>query len=90
MSKIHRPGWKDSFVILSSCLLRTAQARDIPYQFKHPNVGGTDAAGFARYTGAPAAIISTPARYIHSPIAIADLADFWHGVELVRAAMETL
>ena len=71
-------------------LLRTARARDIPYQFKHPNVGGTDAAGFARYTGAPAAIISTPARYIHSPIAIADLADFWHGVELVRAAMETL
>jgi len=71
-------------------IIRTAQARGIPYQFKHPNVGGTDAAGFARYTGVPAAIISTPARYIHSPIAIADLSDFWHGVELVRAAMGTL
>ena len=68
-------------------LLRTAEAHNIPCQFKHPNVGGTDAAGFARYWGTPAAIISTPARYIHSPTAIADLADFWHGVDLVQAAL---
>ena len=71
-------------------ILRTAEANGIPHQFKHPNVGGTDAAGFARYWGTPAAIISTPARYIHSPIAIADLADFWHGVDLVKATLQTL
>ena len=71
-------------------LLRTAQAHDIPFQFKHPNVGGTDAAGFARYLGTPAAIIATPARYIHSPIAIADLADFWHGVDLVKASLQSM
>jgi endoglucanase len=71
-------------------LLRAAQARHIPYQFKHPNVGGTDAAGFTRHRGIPAAIISTPARYIHGPVAIADLSDFWNGVALARAALADL
>ncbi len=71
-------------------ILRTAQAQGIPTQFKHPNVGGTDAAGFARPRGVPAAIISTPARYIHSPVAIADLSDFWHGIDLVRALLHHL
>ena len=71
-------------------VLRTAQARGIPYQFKHPNTGGTDAAGFTRQRGIPAIIISTPARYIHAPVAISDLGDFWNGVALVRAALEDL
>ncbi len=71
-------------------LLRTAQTHGIPYQFKHPNAGGTDAAGFTRFRGEPAAIIATPCRYIHSPVAIADLGDFWHGIHLVRASLQTL
>ncbi len=71
-------------------LLHTAEEHAIPYQFKHPNAGGTDAAGFVRDRGIPAGIISTPCRYIHSPVAIADLRDFWGGIALTRAAIDNI
>ncbi len=71
-------------------LLRTAQANDIPYQFKHPNIGGTDAAGFTLLHGIPAGIVSTPCRYIHGPVAVADLGDFHNVVALVRASLPGL
>ncbi len=71
-------------------ILRTAQRHTIPYQFKHPNAGGTDAAGFVRDRGIPAGIISTPCRYIHGPVAIADLRDFWGGIALTRAVIDAI
>ncbi|HEY52000.1 MAG TPA: M42 family metallopeptidase [Caldilineae bacterium] len=71
-------------------LLRTAEANGIPYQFKHPNIGGTDGAGFAFLRGIPVGIVSTPCRYIHSPVAIADLSDFHNVVALVRASLPGL
>jgi len=71
-------------------LLRTAQANDIPYQFKHPNIGGTDARGFTFLHGIPAGIVSTPCRYIHGPVAVADLEDFHSVVALVRASLPGL
>ncbi|RME84140.1 MAG: M42 family peptidase [Caldilineae bacterium] len=71
-------------------LLRTAQKHNIPYQFKHPNVGGTDASGFARYQGVPVAIVSTPCRYIHGPVSVADLSDFHNGIRLLSAAFADL
>ena len=71
-------------------LLRTAEANGIPYQFKHPNIGGTDAAGFAFLRGIPVGIVSTPCRYIHSPVAVADLSDFHNVIALVRASLPGL
>jgi endoglucanase len=71
-------------------MLRTAQASDIPYQFKHPNIGGTDARGFTFLLGMPAGIVSTPCRYIHGPIAIAELSDYHNAVALVRACLPGL
>lgn len=70
--------------------LRVAAAHHIPTQFKHPNIGGTDAAGFTRWLGMPTGIISTPCRYIHGPAAVADLRDFHHVVTLLRYSLPGL
>lgn len=68
-------------------LIRTAVSHDIPYQFKQPAVGGTDAAGYGHYRAVPIAIISTPCRYIHGPAAVAELSDLHQGLALLRAAL---
>ena len=77
--------------MLIDLLTETATSEGIPYQFKRPGIGGTDAKEIhlAR-SGIPSAVVSVPARYIHAPAAILDLADFWHTVELVQATLERL
>ncbi|MDM8519495.1 M42 family metallopeptidase [Anaerolineales bacterium HSG6] len=76
---------------LVDLLTETAINEGIPYQFKRPGIGGTDAKEIhiAR-SGVPSAVVSVPARYIHAPAAVLDLADFWHAVELVQATLEHL
>ena len=76
---------------LVDLLIDTATAEDIPYQFKRPGIGGTDAGAvhLAR-EGVPAAVVSLPARYIHTPAAVLDLADFWQTVKLMRATLQRL
>jgi endoglucanase len=69
-------------------LVETAEAEGIPYQFKRANVGGTDGGAINRSrAGVPTVALSVPCRYIHAPVAVMDLADFWHTVELLRAAL---
>ncbi|HOP08928.1 MAG TPA: M20/M25/M40 family metallo-hydrolase [Candidatus Methanofastidiosa archaeon] len=48
----------------------------IPYQFKRPFAGGTDA-GMVHLSGfgVPSCVVSNPCRYIHSPCAMARLED---------------
>lgn len=76
---------------LVDLLISTAEAEGLPHQFKRPGIGGTDAGAvhLARQ-GVPAVAVSIPARYIHAPAAILDLADFWNTVELMRAALSRL
>jgi endoglucanase len=76
---------------LVDLLIRVAEAEQIPYQYKRPGIGGTDA-GAVHLTreGVPSAAVSVPARYIHSPAAILDLADFWNTVKLMQAALKRL
>ncbi len=76
---------------LVDLLIETAEAGDIPYQFKRPGIGGTDAGAvhLAR-EGVPAAVVSVPARYIHAPAAVLDLADFWRTVALMQATLSKL
>jgi endoglucanase len=76
---------------LVDLLIHTAEAEGLPYQFKRPGVGGTDAGAvhMAR-EGIPSAAVSIPARYIHSPAAILDLADFWNSIKLVQATLKQL
>jgi endoglucanase len=76
---------------LVDLLVNTAEAEGLPHQFKRPGVGGTD--GGAIHTareGVPSVAVSIATRYIHSPAAILDLADFWNTVKLMQATLKRL
>jgi endoglucanase len=71
--------------------LSIAARKNIPVQVKQPNIGGTDAGAIQRSRrGVPAITIAVPARYIHTPAAIMNEADFDHAMALVREAMPRL
>jgi endoglucanase len=56
----------------------------IPWQYKAPLSGGTDAGAIhVSRKGVLTGIISVPCRYIHSPSSVMDLRDFEHTVKLV-------
>ena len=72
-------------------LVATAEKLGIPYQFKQPGVGGTDAGAIARTkAGVPSVPVAVPCRYIHSPIARLSLDDLDNTVRLMRASLERL
>jgi putative aminopeptidase FrvX len=72
-------------------LTGTAEAHGIPYQFKQPGVGGTDAGAIhLSKGGVPAATVSVPCRYIHSPAGLMSLNDFDHLVALMKATLQEL
>ena len=72
-------------------LTRTADELDIPYQFKQPGIGGTDAGAIhlAR-EGVPSVTVSVPCRYIHGPVALMSLDDFDNTVRLMRGTLSRL
>ena len=67
-------------------LVEIAKEKEIPYQFKVPSRGGTDA-GIIHLTkrGIPSGVVSVPGRYIHSPCTIIDKRDLLHAIDLVTA-----
>lgn len=68
-----------------------AAARDICYQYKKPNLGGTDSGSIHKSrAGIPSVTVAVPARYIHSPVSLIDLADFWRCVDLISATLNDL
>ncbi|HEY3315247.1 MAG TPA: M42 family metallopeptidase [Bacillota bacterium] len=72
-------------------LRSTAEAAGIPYQFRRAISGGNDAARIhlAR-EGAPAASISVPCRYIHSPVSVCSLDDLQNTVRLLTTALKKI
>lgn len=69
----------------------TAREHKLPIQFKQPLVGSTDAGALHRVrAGVPSAVVSIPARYIHSPAAIISLDDYYNALKLMRAALAKL
>lgn len=69
----------------------TATANDIPYQFKQPGVGGTDAGAIhLSKTGVPTVAVAVPCRYIHNPVSLLSLNDFDNLVALMKATMHAL
>ncbi len=58
-------------------LINTAEKNNIPYQFRRTTAGGNDA-GVINISreGIPAAVISLPCRYIHSPVSLLNLTDY--------------
>jgi putative aminopeptidase FrvX len=72
-------------------LVDQAEANGIPYQYKQPGTGGTDAGAIhLSKAGVPSAAVSVPSRYIHSPVSIVSLNDFDHAVALMKATLEAL
>lgn len=76
---------------LVELLTSTAQAQGIPYQFKQPGVGSTDAGAIhLAGAGVPAVAVSVPCRYIHGPVSMLSLRDFDHLVALMKASLKAL
>lgn len=76
---------------LVQLLRETAREHKIPVQMKQPLVGSTDAGELHRVrAGVPSAVVSLPARYIHSPAAIISLDDYANAVRLMRATLPKL
>jgi putative aminopeptidase FrvX len=72
-------------------LIDQAESNGIPYQFKQPGAGSTDAGAIhLSRAGVPSVAVSVPSRYIHSPVSMASLNDFDHTVALMKAALEAL
>jgi endoglucanase len=69
----------------------TAAKHNISYQYKKPNMGGTDGGAIHKSrAGIPTVTIAVPSRYIHSPAALIDLVDFWNCIALVENTLKEL
>ena len=76
---------------LVKLLVETAEELSIPYQFKQPGLGGTDAGAIhLAKEGIPSVTVSVPCRYIHSPVCLLSLEDFENAVQLMTAALGRL
>jgi endoglucanase len=72
-------------------LTGTAEELGIPYQFKQPGIGGTDAGAIHRVReGVPSVTVAVPCRYIHSPVALLSLDDFDNTVRLMRESLSRI
>jgi putative aminopeptidase FrvX len=76
---------------LVELLTGTAEELGIPYQFKQPGIGGTDAGAIHLVReGVPSVTVAVPCRYIHSPLALLSLDDLNNTVRLMRGALSRL
>ncbi|NPV75591.1 MAG: hypothetical protein HPY59_04370 [Anaerolineae bacterium] len=72
-------------------LAETAEKHNIPYQFRQPGAGGTDASQIHKQReGIPSISISVPGRYPHTPLMIARLDDWQNTLALMHAALQTI
>ena len=72
-------------------LSETAEAANIPYQFRQPGGGGTDAGAIHKQrAGIPSISISTPGRYLHTAAGLARLDDWKNGLALIHLALSRL
>jgi tetrahedral aminopeptidase len=72
-------------------MVETAEALAIPYQFRQPGGGGTDAGSIHKQrAGIPSLSISVPGRYHHTPAAIVRISDWEHTLALLYAALVRL
>ena len=86
---------RDRTVVADQRLVRllvdTAERERIPYQFKSPEMGGTDAGVIHLvHDGIPSAVVSTPCRNLHSMANLMSLADFDETLRLIRATLQRL
>lgn len=66
-------------------------AEGIPYQFRQPGGGGTDAGAMhQQLAGIPALSISVPGRYAHTPIALCRVDDWQNTLRLLHAGLSRM
>lgn len=69
----------------------TAESLSIPYQFRQPGGGGTDAGAIHKQrAGIPSLSVSVPGRYAHTAAGLARISDWEQTLSLVQAALERL
>ncbi len=69
----------------------TAQAAGIPFQYRQPGSGGTDAGAIHKTrSGVPSISISVPGRYLHTAASLVRLSDWQHLLALVHRALSSL
>jgi endoglucanase len=72
-------------------LAKSGDAAGIPYQFRQPGGGGTDAGAIHRArAGIPSGSLSVPHRYSHTAISVARLEDWKNTLALLAYALEHL
>ena len=72
-------------------LTQTATAAKIPYQYRQPGGGGTDAGALHRSrSGIPSISVSVPHRYSHTAISIARVDDWKNTLSLIQTALNSL
>jgi endoglucanase len=76
---------------ITAYLARTASDAGIPFQFRQPGGGGTDAGAIHKVrAGVPSASISVPGRYAHTAALVSRLDDWQNTLALVHAALARL
>jgi endoglucanase len=72
-------------------LAETAEKHNIPYQFRQPGGGGTDAGAIQKSrAGVPVVSVSVPHRYTHSPISVSRVEDWKNTLNLLHAALKNM
>ena len=72
-------------------LVDTAEAEGIPYQFRQPGGGGTDAGSIhLQRAGIPSVSVSVPGRYAHTAAGITRISDWRNTLALLYAALSRL
>lgn len=64
---------------------------NIPYQFRQPGGGGTNAGALQRSrAGVPVVSVSVPHRYTHSPISVSRIDDWKNTLNLIHSALKKM
>ncbi len=72
-------------------LAQTAEKHNIPYQFRQPGGGGTDAGAIQKSrAGVPVVSVSVPHRYTHSPISVSRVEDWKNTLNLLYLALKEI
>jgi tetrahedral aminopeptidase len=74
---------------LADFLCQMAENAGLPFQIRQPGPGSTDASAVQLgRSGVPVVSMSVPARYVHTPAALARLDDWRHAAQLLLLAVE--
>ena len=72
-------------------LIESADSEKIPWQFRQPGLGGTDAGEIHKTrSGVPSVSVSVPQRYLHSPAGLIRIEDELNTLKLIHTALTRL